>query len=51
MLTVSLGVIAFNEEKKYIGNLLQDIMNQDYPHKQMEIILVDGKIKRIVQNR
>ena len=50
MLTVSLGVIAFNEEK-YIGNLLQDIMNQDYPHKQMEIILVDGKLKGLVQNR
>ncbi len=44
MLTVSLGVIALNEEK-YIGNLLQDIINQDYPHKQMEIILVDGKSK------
>lgn len=44
MLTVSLGVIALNEEK-YIGNLLQDIINQNYPHKQMEIILVDGKSK------
>ena len=44
MLTVSLGVIAFNEEK-YIGNLLKDIINQDYPHKQMEIILVDSKSK------
>jgi len=44
MFTVSLCVIAFNEEN-YIGHLLEDIINQDYPHNLMEIVLVDGESK------
>ena len=38
---VSLCVIALNEEK-YIGDLFENIRNQDYDHKDMEVILVDG---------
>ena len=38
---VSLCVIALNEEK-YIGGLLENIRAQDYDHKDMEVILVDG---------
>lgn len=40
-MTVSLCVIAYNEEMA-IGNLLNDIKNQDYPHDKMEIVLVDS---------
>lgn len=40
-LTVTLGVVAYNEEA-VIETLLQDISAQDYPHEQMEILLADS---------
>ncbi len=40
-INVSLCVIAFNEEDN-IGNLFDNIIQQDYPHELVEIILVDG---------
>ncbi len=40
-MTVSLGVIAYNEEA-VIDRILADIAGQDYPHDQMEVILVDS---------
>lgn len=48
---VSLCTIAYNEEKNLPG-LLEDIKLQDYPHRDMEIILVDSmsedKTRRIM---
>ncbi|MCM1060946.1 MAG: glycosyltransferase [Eubacterium sp.] len=41
-MTVSLCVIAYNEEK-FLPHLLNDILNQTYPHNLTEIILVDGR--------
>ena len=41
MMTVSLCVIAYNEEK-ILPNLLTDLSNQTYPHELTEIVLVDG---------
>lgn len=41
MMTVSLCVIAYNEEK-FLPNLLIDLSNQTYPHELTEIVLVDG---------
>ncbi len=41
MMTVSLCIIAYNEEK-FLPNLLLDISNQTYPHELTEIVLVDG---------
>lgn len=41
MMTVSLCVVAYNEEK-FLPDLLNDIVKQTYPHEWMEIILVDG---------
>ena len=38
---VSVCVVAYNEEK-VIGNLLNDIKNQDYPHDKIEILLIDS---------
>ena len=38
---VSLCTIAYNEEE-YIGSLLDDFLNQTYPKKQTEIVLVDS---------
>lgn len=38
---VSVCVVAYNEEK-IIGNLLNDIKNQDYPHDKIEILLIDS---------
>lgn len=40
-LTVSIGIIAYNEEN-CINNLFKDIISQTYPHNLIEIILVDG---------
>lgn len=40
--TVTIGVIAYNEHQ-YLPDLLQDIINQDYPCGLTEIILVDGQ--------
>ncbi|NCC01305.1 MAG: glycosyltransferase family 2 protein [Clostridia bacterium] len=39
---VSLCTIAYNEEKNLPG-LFKDFCRQDYPHEDMEIILVDSK--------
>lgn len=41
MMTVSLCVIAYNEEK-FLPNLLEDLAKQTYPHELIEIVLVDG---------
>ena len=41
MMTVSLCIIAYNEEK-FLPNLLVDISNQTYPHELTEVVLVDG---------
>ncbi len=38
---VSLCVIAYNEEQN-IGSLFDNIVEQDYPHENVEIVLVDG---------
>ncbi len=40
-MTVTLGVVAYNEEKS-LPRLLKDIQAQDYPAEQMEILLVDS---------
>ncbi len=40
-MTVSLCVIAYNEEKALVS-LLSDIKAQDYPHEKMEIVLIDS---------
>ena len=39
---VSLVIIALNEENT-IKNLLKNFTEQDYPHKDIEVILVDGE--------
>lgn len=48
---VSIIIPARNEEK-FIGKCLQGILSQDYPHNNMEIIVVDGasldKTKEVV---
>ena len=38
---VSVGVVALNEEQALPG-LLHDILQQDFPHDRMQIVLVDG---------
>lgn len=38
---VSLCVIALNEENT-IGKLLEQFLQQDYPHDQIEVVMVDG---------
>ena len=40
-LTVSLCVVAYNEEK-YLPNLLNDFVNQDYPLNLIEVVLIDS---------
>ncbi len=51
-MNISLCVIAYNEEN-YLPGLLRDVMDQDYPHKKMEIILIDSgsgdQTKRIME--
>ncbi len=42
MMTVSLCVVAYNEEL-FLPNLLNDLVNQTYPHHLTEIVLIDGK--------
>ena len=53
MMTVSLCVIAYNEEK-FLPNLLEDLTRQTYPHELIEIVLVDGnstdQTKRVMMN-
>ena len=41
MLTVSLCVVAYNEEQ-FLPNLLKDLKNQTYPHNLIEIILINS---------
>lgn len=43
-LTVTIGVIAYNEER-FIQRLLNDLKDQTYPLKLIELILVDGNSK------
>jgi len=38
---VSLLIPAFNEEK-FIGGVLDNIVEQDYPHESLEVFVVDG---------
>jgi glycosyltransferase involved in cell wall biosynthesis len=38
---ITFCVIAYNEEKS-IGNLLDNLCSQTYPHKDIEVVLVDG---------
>ena len=40
-MTISICVVALNEEG-YIRSLLADILNQDFPHEQTEIVLIDS---------
>lgn len=51
MMTVSLCVVAYNEEK-FLPNLLNDLENQTYSHELTEIVLVDSnstdKTKRLM---
>ena len=53
MMTVSLCVIAYNEEK-FLPNLLEDLAKQTYPHELIEIVLVDGnssdQTKQVMMN-
>lgn len=42
MMTVSLCVVAYNEEK-FLPNLLLDLEKQTYPHDLIEVVLIDGK--------
>lgn len=41
MMTVSLCVVAYNEEQ-FLPNLLRDLLAQTYPHRLIEIVLIDG---------
>lgn len=49
---ITIGVIAHNEERAITG-ILNDILNQDYPHNRIEVVLVDcastDKTKKIMQ--
>lgn len=38
---LSIGIVAYNEEQ-YLPNLLLDMKAQEYPHKFIEIILIDS---------
>ena len=38
---VSVCVVAYNEEK-VLGNLLNDIKEQDYEHSKIEVVLIDS---------
>ncbi len=40
-MNVSIGVVAYNEEK-YLPGLLDDILSQTYPHHLIEILLIDS---------
>ena len=40
-MNITIGIVAYNEEKNLPG-ILEDIIDQSYPHEQMEIILVDS---------
>lgn len=38
---ISIGIVAFNEEKNLSG-VFEDILKQSYPHKRIELVLVDS---------
>lgn len=38
---VSVGVVALNEAAA-LSALLEDIVNQDYPHENIEVVLIDS---------
>ena len=40
-MNVSLCVVAYNESTM-LGGLLDEVHKQDYPHKQMEVVLIDS---------
>lgn len=40
-MNISIGVVAFNEEKNLPG-ILENIANQSYPHEKIEVVLVDS---------
>ena len=40
--TVTFGVIAYNEQK-YLPDLLEDLLNQNYDTKKIEVVFVDGE--------
>ena len=40
-LNISIGIVALNEEK-YLPGILGDILRQSYPHKKIELVLVDS---------
>lgn len=39
---ITFCIVAYNEAGA-IDNLLLDLTNQDYPHKKIEVVLIDGK--------
>ena len=40
-MTVSVGVVAYNESN-VINGILEDLAKQDYPHENIELLLVDS---------
>lgn len=40
-IVLSVGIVAFNEQE-YIGTLLEEVLEQDYPKDQTEILLIDS---------
>lgn len=40
-MNISIGIVAYNEEQALPG-ILHDILQQSYPHKQIEILLIDS---------
>ena len=40
-MNISIGIVALNEEK-YLPGILGDILRQSYPHKKIELVLVDS---------
>ena len=40
-MTVSFAIVAYNEEKT-LPRLLDDLKTQDYPHDQIEVLLIDS---------
>lgn len=39
---ISVGIVAYNEEKN-LPRILEDVVNQTFPHNQMEVVLVDSR--------
>ncbi|PWM44232.1 MAG: glycosyltransferase [Clostridiales bacterium] len=40
-MTVSLGIIAYNEEK-YLNNIFKDLCAQDFDHSKIEVVLINS---------